>query len=82
MKKCKKIERIYRDESDLMFKIRFPKGKNIDSILDVVFLIKEKEHTIDRMENNEPRFFELTPFERWCIEEIEKATKQFRKRFF
>jgi hypothetical protein len=35
------------------------------------------------MENNdEPGFFELTPFERWCIEELEKATKQFRKRFF
>jgi hypothetical protein len=35
------------------------------------------------MENNdEPGFFELTPFERWCVEELEKATRQFRKRFF
>jgi len=29
-----------------------------------------------------PGIFELTPFEKWCIEEIEKAAKQFRKRFF
>lgn len=35
------------------------------------------------MENNdELGFFELRPFERWCIEELEKATRQFRKRFF
>ena len=48
-----------------------------------MFLIKEKDQTIDRMENNEePGFFELRPFERWCIEEFEKATRQFRKRFF
>jgi hypothetical protein len=48
-----------------------------------VFLIKEMDYSRYRMENNdEPGFFELTPFERWCIEELEKATKQFRKRFF
>jgi len=29
-----------------------------------------------------PGIFELTPFEKWCLEEIEKAAKQFRKRFF
>ena len=31
--------------------------------------------------NDEPSFFELTPFELWCIEELDKATKQFRKLF-
>ncbi len=30
----------------------------------------------------DPGIFELTPFEKWCLEEIEKAAKQFRKRFF
>ena len=46
-------------------------------------LIKEKDAMIDRMENNEDLgFFELRPFERWCIVELEKATRQFRKRFF
>jgi hypothetical protein len=29
-----------------------------------------------------PGIFELTPFERWCLAELEKAAKQFRKRFF
>ena len=47
-----------------------------------MFLISEYEYTKVRMENNdEPGFFELTPFERWCVEEIEKAARQFRKRF-
>jgi hypothetical protein len=29
-----------------------------------------------------PGIFELTPFERWCIDELKKNYKQFRKRFF
>ncbi len=34
------------------------------------------------MNDEYPGVFELTPFEKWCIEEIEKAAKQFKKRFF
>lgn len=35
------------------------------------------------MENNdEPGFFELTPFERWCINKLESKTRQFMKHFF
>ena len=30
---------------------------------------------------NEPGFFELTPFEKWFLHELAKTTKQFRKRF-
>jgi hypothetical protein len=36
-----KIIRIYRDESDLNFVLRFPKGKTITDIEDVIFLVKE-----------------------------------------
>jgi hypothetical protein len=36
-----KILRIYRDESNLNFVIRFPKGKTITDIEDVIFLVKE-----------------------------------------
>jgi hypothetical protein len=29
-----------------------------------------------------PGIFELTPFERWCIDEFKKSFKQFKKRIF
>lgn len=38
-----KIEAIHRDESDLCFVIRFPKGKTINDIADVKFLVKEND---------------------------------------
>lgn len=35
------------------------------------------------MENNDEReIFELSHFERWGFDELEKATRQFRKHFF
>ena len=38
---------------------------------------------MNKMNDTEyPGIFELTPFEKWCIDEIEKAAKQIRKRFF
>ena len=40
-----KIYRINRDESDLNFVIRFPKGKTIADIIDVVFLVKDIDST-------------------------------------
>lgn len=36
-----KILRIHRDESDICFVIRFPKGKTISDIEDVKFLVKK-----------------------------------------
>jgi hypothetical protein len=36
-----KIERVYRDESNLNFVIKFPKGKTITDISDIIFLVKE-----------------------------------------
>lgn len=38
-----KIIRINRDESDLTFVIKFPKGKSISDVEDVVFLVKEQD---------------------------------------
>lgn len=38
-----KIERVNRDESNLCFVIRFPKGKKISDIQDVQFLVKEND---------------------------------------
>lgn len=38
-----KILRINRDESPLKINIYFPKGKTIDDIADVVFLVKTKD---------------------------------------
>lgn len=32
--------------------------------------------------DDEPGFFELTPFEKWCLDELAKTAKQVRKRFF
>lgn len=39
------ILRINRDVSDLNFIIRFPKGKTISDIQDVIFLVKLKDST-------------------------------------
>jgi len=36
-----KILRVHRDESDICFVIRFPKGKSINDIEDVKFIVKE-----------------------------------------
>lgn len=40
-----KITRTHRDESDLSFIIRFPKGKTIRDIQDVKFLVKENDYS-------------------------------------
>lgn len=40
-----KITRVHRDESDLNFIIRFPKGKTINNIEDVKFLVKENDYS-------------------------------------
>ena len=32
--------------------------------------------------DDEPGFFELTSFEKWCLEELAKTARQFRKPFF
>ncbi len=40
-----KIDRIYNDEADLTFKVKLAKGKTLASILDIVFIIKEKDDT-------------------------------------
>lgn len=40
-----KIIRINRDESELKFAIKFPKGKTISDVEDVIFLVKAKEET-------------------------------------
>jgi len=40
-----KIIRVHRDESDICFVIRFPKGKTILDIQDIKFLVKEKDDT-------------------------------------
>lgn len=40
-----KIERIHRDESDICFVIRFPKGKNIGDVQDLKFIVKKDDNT-------------------------------------
>jgi len=43
---CIKIERVHRDESNLNFVIRFPKGRTMADIKDVKFLVKRNDSSL------------------------------------